>query len=283
MRRLIVCGIAALIAGAAHAGQEDAIATCYGANLPARKAAPNAEIFIAIDQTTPLDLNLRQSVANNVKPFLSANHSFSVISFSAYTQGRYTQVLTSGRLDPALAQEQRNDVSKPVLTKFDQCMANQPKRAAQLVGAALRQAFEESSGEIAKSDVLGSLKSISSKVKNSPARQKILLLASDMLENSSISSFYADKGMSVRPIDPAKEMKLVADNDLLADFGGAKVYVIGAGLLSQDANKAKRYRDPKTMQALATFWKSYFAKSNAELVEFGQPALLNPIAVGKAD
>ena len=84
--------------------------------------------------------------------------------------------------------------------------------------------------------------------------------------------------MSVRRIDPAKEMKLVLDNQLIADFAGARLYVLGAGLLGDDAKKNKAaYRDPKTMQALSSFWKSYFDKSNAQLMEFGQPALLNQV------
>jgi hypothetical protein len=31
------------------------------------------------------------------------------------------------------------------------------------------------------------------------------------------------------------------------------------------------------MQSLQTFWREYFSKSNAKLVEFGQPALLNRV------
>jgi hypothetical protein len=277
---LSTCIVATMfISSAAIAGQEDAIPSCYDKKLPAKNLVADSEIFVAIDQTTPLDLALKQSIADNLKPFLSAGNGFSVLTFSAYTQGRYTQVVTSGRLDPALDSAQRDDISKPVLSKFDQCMARQPQLAAQLAGGALRASFDGSSSEIAKSDVLASLKGMSVKVKNSSAKDKVVLLVSDMLENSSVSSFYANQGTAVRKIDVEVEMKLVNDNQLVADFGGARVYVIGAGLLPDDAAKAKRYRDPKTMQALTAFWKSYFDKSNAKLIEFGQPALLNPIAV----
>jgi hypothetical protein len=155
-------------------------------------------------------------------------------------------------------------------------MAQQSAQAGQAVGGALRTSFEGTSGEIAKSDVLASLKDISGKVKQSQASEKVVLLVSDMLENSSVSSFYASQ--SVRRIDPEKEIKLATDSQLVGDFGDARVYVIGAGLLSDEAKKNKAaYRDPKTMQALATFWKSYFEKSKAQLIEFGQPALLNQI------
>lgn len=73
-------------------------------------------------------------------------------------------------------------------------------------------------------------------------------------------------------------MKVAESNRLLGDFGCARLYVMGAGLLSNsDAKNKSLYRDPKTMLALANFWKAYFEKSKAQLVEFGQPALLNQI------
>lgn len=260
----------------ASAGQTDAVPSCYDSKLAAKHAPLETELFIAIDQTTPLDNALKQSVADNIRSFLAPNNGFSVITFSAYTQGHYMEVKVSGKLDPALDSAQRNDISKPILAKFDQCMAKQPQYAGQLIGTALRAAFEGSSSDIAKSDVLGSLKAISSKVRESSAKNKVVLLVSDMLENSSISSFY-DKGQSVRKIEPAKELKLAEDNQMVGDFNGARIYVIGAGLLSDDANKSRRYRDPKTMQALSAFWQTYFEKSKGQLIEFGQPALLNPI------
>jgi hypothetical protein len=254
----------------------DAIASCYDSKLSAPAIAQTKEIFVLIDQTTLLNEDLKQSVANQVRPFLTAGNGFSVLVFSAFTQGKYTQLLTSGQLDHPMPAEQRNDVSKPRLAKFDHCLSQQSAKAMQAVGAALRTSFEGTSGDIAKSDVLASLKDISSKVKQSHAREKVVLLVSDMLENSSVTSFYANQG--VRKIDPDHELKLVQGNQLIGNFGGARLYVLGAGLLGIDDKKNKaQYRDPKTMSALASFWKRYFDQSKALLLEFGQPALLNQI------
>lgn len=252
------------------------IASCYDGKLTAPSTPASTELFVVIDQTTPLDDPLKQSVADQIRPFLVAGNGFSVLVFSAYTQGKYTQLLTAGKLDQTMPVGLRNDISKPVLAKFDQCMARQPLLAGQLVGNALRSAFDGTSDDIAKSDVLASLKDISGKIRQSQASQKVVLLVSDMLENSSISSFYS--GQAVRKIDPDLEFKRVMDNRLTGDFGGARIYVLGTGLLSNDAKRNKSsYRDPKTMQALSIFWKSYFERSNAQLVELGQPALLNQI------
>lgn len=253
-----------------------AIPSCYDNKLQAPDTVPAVELFVIIDQTTLLDDSLKQAVANQVRPFLSSGNSFSVLVFSAYTQGNYTQLLTSGRLEHQFPLELRNDISKPILAKFDQCLARQPGLAAQSVGSALRAGFGGASGEISNSDILASLKDISAKVRQSDAKEKVVLLVSDMLEHSSVSSFYARQ--AVRKIDASHELQLAESNKFIADFGGARLYVIGAGLLNNTDPKSKaQYRDPKTMQALATFWRAYFAKSNAQLVEFGEPALLNQI------
>lgn len=265
---------ALLLSSAAWAG--GAIPSCHDSHFP-ESGAPTRAVFVAIDQTTQLSPALQQMVADNLKRFVEPGNSFTVLVFSAYTQGHYTDVLTTVQLDPSLPAAARDDISKPLLAKFDQCLQRQQAMAAQVAGLALRSAYKGTSGGIAKSDVLASLQTISSTVQRASAPEKIVLIVSDMLENSSVANFYADHGHAVRQIDSAKELHAVEENHLRADFGGARIYVIGAGLLPEDIKQEKSYRDPKTMQALETFWRSYLTRSNANLVEFGKPALLNPV------
>ena len=275
-KALVFFSLCAVIGFSANCLAAGAIPSCYDSKIVAPTTPPEVELFVVVDQTTLLDDQLKQSVANQVRPFLAPGRAFSVLIFSAFTQGKYTQLLTTGQLDYPLESAQRDDVSKPVLSKFDQCMSRQLVQASQVVGGALRTAFGGSSEEIAKSDVMASLKDISAKVRQSTAQAKVVLLVSDMLENSSVSSFYANQ--MVRKIDPEHEIKLVKSNQLTGDFGGARVYVLGAGLLNAGSrSNTTQYRDPKTMRALANFWQIYFEQSKAELIEFGQPALLNQI------
>lgn len=268
---------AALLCGHARAGTENVVPSCFDSRLGVAPAPASTELFVLVDQTTMFDATLQQQVADNIRPFMAADNAFSVLTFSAFSQGRYAQVLSAGEIEPRIAPAARDDISKPLLAKFDACQKRQPQLAMQAIGVALRTAFGGSSAELAKSDVMGSLKSISARVKKSPAKEKVVLIASDMLENSSVTSFYEAKGTAVRRIDPATELKLAGDNDMFGDFGGANVYVVGTGLLAEDAKKGNKYRDPKTMRALSAFWTSYFQKSHATLVELGQPALLNSI------
>jgi hypothetical protein len=271
----IVCAV--LLCGQAWAGTEDVVPSCYDRRLGVTPAPASTELFVLVDQTTVFDATLQQQVADNIRAFMAAGNAFSVLTFSAFSQGRYAQVLSAGTIEPDIAQAARDDISKQLLARFDACERRQPQLAMQAIGTALRAAFDASSADLAKSDVMASLKSISTRVKKSTASEKVVLIASDMLENSSITSFYTGKGTAVRYIDVVKELKLAGDNDMFGDFGGAKVYIVGAGLLAEDAKKGNKYRDPKTMRALSGFWSGYFQKSKATLVEVGQPALLNSI------
>lgn len=269
---------AALASGPAAAWVEDAVPSCYDTKMGLVPAPADTELFVLIDQTTAFDPSLQQQVADNIRPFMKAGHAYSVLSFSAFSQGRYAQVLSAGTIEPMIAPAVRNDIPKTMLSKFDNCARRQPNAAMQAIGHALRAGFGGADVRLAKSDVLASLKAISARVKKSPARQKVVLLASDMLENSSVTSFYGARGESVRQIDPVKELKHAVEHDLVADFGGARIYVIGAGLLAEEGKKGGKYRDPKTMRALTSFWTGYFQKSNATVVEIGQPALLTPLS-----
>jgi len=276
-KRLAFVLCAVFSSGVATAAPKGMLPNCYAyAKLEVSSVPPAVELFVLIDQTTPLGANLQQAAANIVKPFLIEGNAFSIIQFSAFTQGHYTDVLASEQLSQLIEQKERNAIGKVQLAKFDKCMGVQSANAAKLAGGALRKAYAGTTSDMAKSDILFSLKDISAMVNKSAAREKVVLLVSDMLENSSITSFYANR--AVRKIDPAKEYSLVTGNNLLGDFAGARIYVMGAGLLADDARLPKGvYRDPKTMLTLQQFWKNYFQNANGDLVEFGQPAILNPV------
>ena len=95
-----------------------------------------------------------------------------------------------------------------------------------------------------------------------------------MLENSTITSFYS-KGVT-RLIQSDTELNKIQKENLFSNFDNSEIYVIGTGLIASKENN-KTYRDPKILGSLKDFWTKYFAKSNGNLVEMGQPALKNDI------
>lgn len=262
--------------GQAIAGVGNDVPSCYAANkIEQTQPALEREIFVLIDQTTVLDPALTNLVLENVWGFLQPNSGFTVARFSAFSQGHYTEVVTSGILEAPIADKARDGIGVRQLKKFDECMAGQLGWGRKRATDAAKASMAGATTELAKSDILSALSEISQRVRESKARHKVVFLVSDMLENSSVSSFYASSSQ-VRRIDPGKELAAAEKAHLIPDFGGARVHVLGAGLLGPAAN-VKSYRDTLTMSALRTFWTAYFKKTAADLAQFGEPSLIKPV------
>ena len=269
--------VALAACGSAYAGVVNEVPSCYKANkLDVPTAAPARELFVLVDQTTMLDEKLQASVLENTWGVLAANSAYVVASFSAFSQGRYTEVLSAGVLEPSFPEKDRDSTSVRLLVAFDGCMKGQLAWARKRTVDAIKKSFAAASPELAKSDILAALKDMSSLVKASRAKDKVLFVVSDMLENSSVTSFYAGNA-KVRSIEPNKELAAAERAGLVGDFGGARVFVLGAGIIGPAGDSKASYRDPKTMRDLREFWLKYFEKSGAALEQFGQPALLQPI------
>jgi hypothetical protein len=277
VRNAFAATLLILCASTAMAGISNDIPSCYAANhLKPATAGIDRELFLAIDQTTVFDHKLQAQIAATAAAAIKPASAYTLIDFSAFSQGRYTEVVTRGVVESPIPAKLRDDVSERALRTFDACMTGQSAFARKSLLAALEQVQSGATNDLARSDILAALKDIGDKVRASPATDRVLFLASDMLENSSIGSFYARN--AVRTIDPVAELKRATTAGLIADFGGARVYVIGAGLLSGEAKSRNTYRDPRAMAALKQFWTLYFQQSNAKVQEFGAPALLSPIS-----
>lgn len=278
--RLICAALALAGFGSAQAGTpQNQVPSCYAANkLDIKPAPPAQSFFIVLDETVVLDDNLQRALWDQVRAQLRPGTEFTVLRFSAFSQGKYLDVVASGALEQPIAAKERDSISVPKLKNFDACMKGQADFGLQLARGAVGKVLQASSFELTRSDIEGSLQALSRMVAESRSSKRTLLLVSDMLENSSVSSFYQNNG--VRRIDPGQELKKAEKEKMLGDFGGASVYVMGAGIIAAPSGKGKagvQYRDARTMAALQEFWTGYFAKSNARLEAFGAPALLSLI------
>lgn len=273
----VALAVAALLAFAAvpatAAVGARGIPSCYTASrIGIAASPPTREVFVLVDQTTPLDARLKAAIRDAVGPLLTPGTGFVVTSFSAFGQGRYAVPIAEGALETTVAAGKRDDLSVRALNALDRCLIKQLRFGRDLAAAAIDTAVAGQSDTLAHSDIVSSLTDFSHRVANSPAPERIVLIASDMLENSGLTSFYAHH--SIRRIDPEKELKAVAKANFLADFHGARVYVLGAGLLGGGTDA---YRDPASLRALEMFWDGYFHASHATLVEFGKPMLTRPV------
>ncbi|MCG2586785.1 hypothetical protein [Massilia sp. TS11] len=256
------------------------IPSCYAAGkLEVPAPASVQALFIVLDETVVLDDSLQRALWDAVRPQLQPGTQVAVYRFSAFSQGRYLDGVAGGTLEAPIDARLRDSISVPKLRQFDSCLKGQAEFGQRLVREAIGKVLAASTSTLARSDILSSLSALSQQVAAAQAGRRKVLLVSDMLENSSISSFYQNGG--VRRIDPNVELKKLEQEKLTADFGGAEIYVMGAGLIGGDTKSSNKgpqsYRDPKTMAALKSFWDTYFRRSHADLIEFGAPALLAPL------
>jgi hypothetical protein len=232
----------------------------------------DADIFVVLDETTVLDDHLKQQAVDQVSGLLVDNRGFTIWRFSAFIQGRYADLSLRGQISKDLTEEQRYDIPRDRIRRFDTCRSAEIADAKFTVGKTMLEIMNSASNDIARSDIITSLQWVSRAVAESKARRKLVFIISDMLENSSIASFYERGGLGVVN---EKVFKDVEKAGLFGDFAGAAVYVLGAAVMppAKDQKALTSYRDPRRIEALERFWAYWFERSHAKLVAFGKPTI----------
>lgn len=251
------------------------IASCYEAvEFPDPAPPPDRAVFVLLDETTGLDEHLREQLAENAALLARPGTHIALYRFSDTARGHHIVRDGEATIEAPLAESLRN--SRPVnrLNALDGCLARQQEVAAQVARADVMRATEDVSAGHVNSEIMGSLIELSRAVRQAPGRDTLVLLASDMLEHSSATSFYASRDL--RLIDADAELAKAERHGLTGDFDGARVAVIGAGLLPPDAEEG-RIRSVERRGALKRFWEGWFAASDAELVAWGEPDLSAPV------
>lgn len=281
LKKIVLAITLAAVSFFAQAGLNNEVPSCYKASHYKFESAPYTKLaYILVDQTVVLNPDLQREAVDNAVRLLGSGTKFVVAKFSAFSQNRYLEVMNTGIAESPMTPAQRNEVPIHTLDNFDACMKGQAGYAVKMVSGDVTLAMSGATSELAQSDIMMALKTISDVVAHDTAKQKVVFVVTDGLENSSITSFYSKN--SVKIIDAEKEMSVASSNNLIGNFGGAKVYMMGVGTMppAKSGTRAERegYRDPKTLNALRAFWQGYFDKSNAKLAGFGEPTLVEPVA-----
>ena len=172
------------------------VPSCYKAlQIENPNPAVEKELFILVDQTTPLDKNMMKFIRNG--------YAVTIASFSANANGKYTDVPYSGELEALLPDSAKHEIAKKKLRKYQACMNGQYKYAKKKATKALVRTLKGANKKLPRSDILKSLDDIAEHlIKPSKAKERVVLLVSDMMEHASITTFYS-KG-SLRRIDIKK-------------------------------------------------------------------------------
>lgn len=251
--------------------------SCYDIFKSSKKPNENIDraIFILIDETTLFNNSLKEQIIRNTLSKISPSNYIYIGKFSAFIDNHYNEKVFEFKLDTPLTSDERYNERKDILSKIDKCLLDQKKYVENQIVQKVEESFLKPNEDISKSDIFYALKDFGENVISKvDANEKVVILASDMLENSTITSFYS-KG-TTRFIKSEEELKKIEKANLISNFDNSKIYIIGAGLISSKDNN-KTYRDPKILSSLKDFWTQYFNKSNGKIIEMGQPSLKNLI------
>jgi hypothetical protein len=249
------------------------IGSCYEAIKLDDVVTPklNRELFVIVDQTVEFDKGLQEQVYQKIMKFLTPGDRVVIVSFSAYVADRYTDVVFDGVVDARLKDDNRYDISKKVLRVLDKCYQVQETGVRQGIGQSLISIFQNASTNLPNTELIGNLSLLGRDVmRSSQTDERYVLIVSDMLEHSAITSFY--RGGKLKIVDAPSEIAKVKKAGMIADFNGAKVYMAGAGYSLKGV-----YRSAVEMKSIEGFWQAYFQEANAQVAEFGSPALISEI------
>ena len=223
-----------------------------------------------IDQTIPMPDDLQRSSWAQIDRFVQPGDRVRLYTFSAFLPGEYQRLVYAGELDMPLQGDVRDDVNMRKLRALDQCLAGQKKAFQAGFGGLFVKGLRDARQDIPKSEIMNTLRRVGEDMsKEQGVDERVVYLISDMLEHSDYTSFYAAN--QIKQLNVANELKLAQSKGLYADLQGARVYVSGAGLVTDAVKHA--YRSGKTMDALKDFWAQYLKASNATLEGFGTPSL----------
>lgn len=267
----LLAGLALCLPALAWSAERNDIPSCYAfVHMTEHQPKPSGrELVVVVDQTTQLSADLRDTALRHALRFMRPGDSVLLYEFSAFLADNYMRLPFAGFVEAPLEGKIRNQVGMDSLRKLDKCLAEQRGFFVSKFTAAFTSSVAKPDTNIAKSEIVLSLRQIGADLSRRPVPHRVVLLVSDMLENSDFGSFYANN--AVRTIDPGAEMKKIEANKLLGDFSGADVYIHGAGLVTTSAKDT--YRSGKAITALEQFWHSYFQQSKGTLKAFGAPAL----------
>jgi len=234
---------------------------------------PEVSLYVLVDQSVGFDDNIKNRVIVQVNNWLKSNRYIEIAGFSSAVKGRYFEVVTSGRLDAEADEHYLNNLKRSDLIKYQKFHRKQHVVARQQVNKSIRAVFDGSESSIPHSDIISSIKDYSLHIKKDNAKRKVLLILSDMFENSSLTSFY--KNGAIKNIVPEDELQIIISRKMIPEFSqDVTVYVMGMGFYwGGEGAKSEEYLDPERSNNLKIFWENYFTASNAVIGEIGFPLM----------
>lgn len=256
-----------ITAGNAQATAEN---SCYSAITygEAVDTTPQRALYIIIDQTMPLSADMKMRIEELVGNWGRPGDAVKIARFSANFRGSYPSVEFSSAVEPEADQQYLYGLHWKDKKQLLACLDEQHQAFKQAFNSALKQVLSGVNSSIPKTEIFYSLKNLAKHMLDSNVANKNVLLVSDGLANSAVTSFYG-RG-KIRLINERAEISKIRRQGLIAHWEGANIYMYGLGL----PPKKENYIDTKKISRLQRFWEHYFVEGSGNVVALGTPELL---------
>ncbi|WP_428023878.1 hypothetical protein [Arcobacter sp.] len=222
----------------------------------------NTEVYLLIDKSTYFSQKDKKTVLEKITPFIKQNTKINVYSFTEYGKNSKNENFGSFYIYSDLTSSEEDDISRSKVNKLKHCLKEAKAFAYEGIKNGLEKGTRKKEDNVLKSEILRNLKIYSkNNIRYSKAKRKVVILMSDMLENSKHISFY--KNGIVKLLDINKELAFVKKQNLLSAFNDSEVYVYGLGSIEVNSSKEDS-RDSDILDNLADFWDEYFVSSGAK-------------------
>jgi len=229
---------------------------------------PTRALYIVVDQTMEMSDNMPQKIEQLIADWGRPGDLIKVARFSANMREHYPSVEYQFKHEPKPTEKYLFGLRWADKKQLEECLARQEGDSKAAFSKALGQVFAGVNPKTPKTDIFQALKQLSKHMLDNDVQEKVVLLVSDGLENSAVTSFY-HKG-KIRKIDSRKEIAKLRRQGLVSHWAGARIYMYGLGL----PPKKQKYMDMNTAKALSKFWEHYFVEGEAKVAALGSPELL---------
>lgn len=235
---------------------------------PEKKEAERA-LYVFVDETIPLSDSMKKKIQELLTSWGKPGDLVKIARFSASYRELYPELVYSAFIEQKPDEKFMYNLHYMDKKQVMECLEEQKSRFKLGFETQLKAALKNINPKIPKSEILGSLKLLSKQlVLPDKAKEKILFLITDGIENSGVTSFYA-RG-ALKNIDHLKTISSLRKKGMMGYWKNTQVYVYGLGLLADK----KQYVNPNHVQSLKRFWERYFVESGGKILEIGTPELL---------
>ena len=235
---------------------------------PEKQVAMRA-LYVLVDETMPLSAGMKKKISALIQGWGVPGDKVKIARFSASYRGLYPELVYENYVEQKPGDHYMFNLHYRDKKLVTQCLEQQQAQFKQSFAKQIKISLEAVNPKIPKSEIFSSLRLLSKQiVLHDDAQQKTVLLISDGLENSELTSFYS--GGKVKLVKPLKEIAQLRRKGMMGFWKKTNIYMYGLGLMPDK----KQYAGPERIESLKRFWERYFVESGAKVQAIGTPELL---------